>query len=65
MMLGAKVSVADWWLWNQIPVTVGNVLGRWLLTGLPLYLTYGKRSQSKNLPASKSIDVQREAQEVG
>ena len=24
MMMGAKVTVADWWLWNQIPVTLGN-----------------------------------------
>jgi formate transporter len=26
MMLGAKVSIGDWWLANQIPVTVGNFL---------------------------------------
>ena len=25
MMMGAKVTVADWWLWNQIPVTLGNL----------------------------------------
>ena len=40
MMLGAKVSVADWWLWNQIPVTLGNVVGGFVFTGLALYLTY-------------------------
>jgi formate/nitrite transporter len=44
MMLGAKVNIADWWLWNQIPVTIGNLLGGWLLIGLPMYLTYGRRS---------------------
>src|ERR1700728_4325038 len=27
MMMGAKVTVADWWLWNQIPVTLGNLVG--------------------------------------
>ena len=27
MMMGAKVTVADWWLWNQIPVTLGNLIG--------------------------------------
>ena len=65
MMLGAKVSVADWWLWNQIPVTFGNVLGGWLLISLPLYLTYGKQSQKiRGLPASESIDAPREAQEA-
>ncbi len=40
MMLGAKVSVADWWLWNQIPVTLGNLVGGFIFTGLALYTTY-------------------------
>src|SRR5690606_33451082 len=34
MLLGAQVTVADWWLWNQIPVTLGNVVGGMLFTGL-------------------------------
>jgi formate transporter len=40
MLLGAKVTIADWWLWNQIPVTVGNFVGGALFTGFALYLTY-------------------------
>jgi len=40
MMLGAKVSFSDWWLWNQIPVTLGNFVGGLLFTGLFLYWTY-------------------------
>lgn len=40
MMLGAKVSVTDWWLWNQIPVTLGNLVGGFVFTGLALYLTH-------------------------
>ena len=40
MLLGAKVSVADWWLWNQIPVTLGNLVGGLVFTGLALYATY-------------------------
>src|ERR1700758_2647804 len=40
MLLGAKVSVADWWLWNQIPVTLGNLVGGFVFTGLALYVTY-------------------------
>ncbi|MFI5337595.1 MAG: formate/nitrite transporter family protein, partial [Opitutales bacterium] len=40
MMLGAKVSATDWWLWNQLPVTLGNFLGGFLFTGLFLYWTY-------------------------
>ena len=40
MMLGAKVSLTDWWIWNQIPVTIGNLIGGFLFTGLFLYWTY-------------------------
>jgi formate/nitrite transporter FocA (FNT family) len=40
ILLGAKVSVADWWLWNQLPVTLGNFVGGFLFTGLFLYWTY-------------------------
>jgi formate/nitrite transporter len=40
MLLGAKVSATDWWLWNQIPVTLGNFVGGFLFTGLFLYWTY-------------------------
>ncbi len=37
MMLGADISFADWWLWNQIPVTIGNFLSGFLLIGLVLH----------------------------
>lgn len=40
MMLGAKVSLADWWIWNQIPVTLGNLVGGFVFTGLAIYATY-------------------------
>lgn len=44
IMLNAEISVADWWLWNQIPVTLGNIVGALLLTALPLYYTYVRRA---------------------
>lgn len=40
MLIGAPISVADWWLWNQIPVTLGNIIGGVALTGLALYMTH-------------------------
>ena len=40
MILGAKVTVADWWLWNQVPVTLGNLVGGFCFTGFALYWTY-------------------------
>jgi len=42
MLLGAPVSVANWWIWNQIPVTLGNIAGGVLLTGVALAVAYPK-----------------------
>jgi len=42
MLMGAHVSLTDWWLWNQIPVTLGNVAGGAIFTGLALQFTHRK-----------------------
>ena len=61
MMLGADVTVADWWLWNQIPVTIGNLVGGLLFTGISLYVTHKKKqgavkeSRSNELFADKKF----------
>jgi formate/nitrite transporter len=49
MMFGAQVTVADWWLWNQIPVFIGNLVGGFMLTGMLLYLTHMKKGESMQL----------------
>jgi formate transporter len=36
---GAPISMSQWWIWNQIPVTLGNFVSGALLTGLALYVT--------------------------
>lgn len=43
MMLGAPITLGDWWLWNQLPVTLGNIIGGFLFTGLALYATQRRR----------------------
>jgi formate transporter len=54
MMLGAHVSLADWWIWNQIPVTLGNIVGGTIFCCIPLYLTHKERSRSAvSLEASR------------
>jgi formate/nitrite transporter len=42
MFLGAPVSVSAWWLWNQIPVTIGNIVAGVILTGAALAVAYPK-----------------------
>jgi formate transporter len=44
MMMGAKVSITEWWVWNQIPVTLGNLVGGGIFTGLAIYVTHKPRT---------------------
>jgi formate/nitrite transporter len=44
MLLGSQTSLSGWWLWNQVPVTVGNIIGGFICTGLALYVTHKKAS---------------------
>jgi len=62
MMFGAKVSMADWWIWNQIPVTLGNFVGGLLFTGLALYATYGpaKAATKEKTVASEALPLAEE-----
>lgn len=54
MMLRAPVSLSEWWLWNQVPVTIGNTVSGSLFTGLALYATFGSK------PAPASVESERE-----
>jgi hypothetical protein len=40
MMFGAPVSAKQWLLWNQLPVTLGNIVSGALFTGAVFYITY-------------------------
>jgi formate/nitrite transporter FocA (FNT family) len=51
MVCLAVVLAMDWWLWNQIPVTLGNLVGGFLFTGLAIYATY--RAPSSSLAANR------------
>jgi formate transporter len=55
MMLGAKISVGDWWLWNQLPVTLGNLIGGFGFTGLALYVTYRDRAGDTERSAGRQL----------
>jgi formate/nitrite transporter len=46
MMMGAKVTILDWIVWNAIPVTLGNIVGGFLFTGLAIYWTYRPANRS-------------------
>lgn len=44
--MGAPVSYREWWLWNQLPVTLGNLIGGMLFVGLPV-LSIGNAGREK------------------
>ena len=44
MMLGAPIHFSEWWLWNQIPVTLGNFVGGVLFISVAWYLTYRQKA---------------------
>ena len=54
MMLGAPISVGQWLIWNEIPVTIGNIIGGMIFTGLALYVTY-KPAKSAATPAGLAV----------
>ena len=49
ILFGAGISVADWWVWNQIPVTLGNIIGGLVFTGFALYVTHKKKEVQKEV----------------
>jgi formate/nitrite transporter len=53
MFLGAKVSTGQWWSWNQLPVTLGNIVGGGLFTGMALWYTYARKHE----PAARSSEA--------
>jgi formate transporter len=57
MLFGAPVSLGQWWIWNQIPVTLGNLTGGALLTGLALYVTNAPRKTAAVLIALRDNDT--------
>lgn len=50
MLMGAPVSLRDWWLWNQVPVTLGNFFGGLLFVGLPVLWMSGAAQAKTALP---------------
>jgi formate/nitrite transporter len=47
MMFGAPVSIRSWMLWNQLPVTIGNIISGAAFTGLALYATFCRTRPSR------------------
>ncbi|HRP75127.1 MAG TPA: formate/nitrite transporter family protein [Rhodocyclaceae bacterium] len=53
MLLGADISIGQWLLWNQVPVTLGNIVGGTVLTGLLLHFAIARVADSHAAQTSK------------
>ncbi len=49
MIMGGDFTVADYFIWNEIPTVLGNLAGGLLLVGLPLYYTHVRTSPNRTL----------------
>ncbi len=49
MIMGGNFSIADYFIWNEIPTALGNLVGGLAFTGLTLYTTHVKTAPKRNL----------------
>ena len=52
ILMGANFNWADYFLWNEIPTIVGNIVGGLAFTGLTLYSTHVRTAPKRNLKAA-------------
>ncbi len=57
MLLGAPVSLGQWWWWNQVPVTLGNIVAGAVLTGIALWYTYARKQEYAGQPSQAPSGV--------
>ncbi|GAA1525954.1 formate/nitrite transporter family protein [Nocardioides humi] len=48
IMLGADFTWGDYFVWNEIPTALGNLVGGLLFTGLAIYLTHYRTAPQRN-----------------
>ena len=67
LILGGGFSIADYFIWNEIPTVLGNLVGGLLFTGLTLYSTHArmapsrKRERRSAAPLAASVDTAQSA----
>ncbi|MFI2812852.1 MULTISPECIES: formate/nitrite transporter family protein [Microbulbifer] len=52
IIMGGGFSVADYFLWNEIPTALGNLVGGLAFTGLTLYSTHVRTAPARSLDSS-------------
>jgi formate/nitrite transporter len=47
LMLGGDFSIADYFLWNEIPTVIGNLVGGLTFVGLTMYATHARTGTTR------------------
>jgi formate/nitrite transporter len=65
LIMGGKFSIGDYFVWNEIPTLLGNLVGGISFTGLTLYSTHvrtaPKRNSTSVMPATSMVAESAEA----
>ena len=48
MIMGGDFTLIDYLVWNELPTVLGNLVGGFVLVGLPLYYTHVRTSPQRN-----------------
>jgi formate transporter len=61
LIMGGDFSIRDYFVWNEIPTVLGNMVGGLAFTGIPLYSTHARTAPSRR---AKPIAVPAVASEI-
>jgi formate/nitrite transporter len=57
MMMGGAFSISDYFIWNEIPTALGNLVGGLAFTGLTLYATHIKTAPKRAVAATPAFNT--------
>ncbi|GAA6167839.1 formate/nitrite transporter family protein [Sessilibacter corallicola] len=57
LIMGGDFNLVDYFLWNEIPTALGNLVGGFLLVGLPIYFTHVRESKARTAKDKKADAV--------
>ncbi len=52
MIMGGEFTITEYFIWNEIPTALGNLVGGFLLVGLPLYWTHVKTNPERKVTSA-------------
>ena len=54
LMLGGNFTLMDYFIWNELPTVLGNLVGGLTFVGMTLYATHYKTAPKRAAPAASA-----------